>query len=267
VRRYPDQVRRFVATLDGQVVGHSLVLFTAGPYGVAGIYDVGVVPGARNRGIGKAVTLAACLYARERGYRYAVLNATGRRMYEELGFQWMGDGWTWWLNVPRLAAHLPTREQIALAEAVGRGDVEALDRLATRVRVSADDLKLPLSNEMTLLQLAVHARQPTAAEWLIVHGAPLEVLAAWELGWKDRAARLLASDPNQANQRVGEWKITLMHEAVSRGDVELAQLVLSANPDLNVKDEVYQSTPLGWARHFQHAEIIHLIEEHMTEAL
>src|SRR4029453_12601961 len=152
-QRHPERVRRFVATLDGNVVAHSAVFLTNGPYGTAGIYDVGVVPDARNQGGGKAVTLAACLYGQERGYRYAVLNATGRRMYEQLGFQWIGDGWTWWLNVPRLAAHPPTKDQIALAEAIGRGDVEALDQLGTRF--SDDDLQTPMTNEMTLMQLAV----------------------------------------------------------------------------------------------------------------
>jgi hypothetical protein len=186
-------------------------------------------------------------------------------MYEELGFQWTGDGWTWWLNVPRLAAHPPTPDQIALAEAIGRGDVTALDQLAARMRANTDDLSKPLTNDMTLMQLAVHSRQPAAAEWLVAHGVALDALAAWDLGWKERAARLLADDPSQVNRRLGEWKITLLHEATSRGDVELARLALSANPDLNMKDKVYQSTPLGWARHLQHAEIIRLIEEHMTE--
>ena len=268
-RKYPDRARRFVAWLDGRVVGHSAVLFTSGPLGAAGIYDVGVVPEARNQGIGKAVVLAACLYARERGHRYAVLNATGRRMYEQLGFEWIGDGWTWWLNVPRLAAHLARagdsamRVEVELAEAVGRGDVLALDRLGATL--DAGQLDTPLANEMTLMQLAVHLHQPTAAEWLVTHGAALDVLSAWDLGWRERAARLLADDPSLANRRYGEWKITLLHEAASRGDLALARLALSAKPDLSVQDTAFHSTPLGWARHFERAEIVRLIEEQLGE--
>jgi GNAT superfamily N-acetyltransferase len=262
-QRYRDRLGRFVAKLGGNVVGQSVVFLTSGPDGVAGIYDVGVVPEVRNQGIGKAVVSAACLYARERGYRYAVLNATGRRMYEQLGFQWMGDGWTWWLNIPRLAAypaHSRTPERIAFSEAVGRGDVAALNSLGAYI--DGGELNVPLANEMTLVQLAGHLRQPASAEWLVAHGATLDVLSAWDLGWQERAARLLADDPNLVNQRYGEWKLTLLHEAASRGDVALARLALSANPDLTVKDQAFQSTPLGWARHFARVEIIRLIEEH-----
>jgi GNAT superfamily N-acetyltransferase len=263
-RQYPDRARHFVASLDGRVVGHGGVFLTRGPYGAAGIYDVGVVPDARNRGIGKAVTLAACLYAKDRGYRYAVLNATdlGRRIYEQLGFEHTGDGWTWWLNVPRLAAHPPTQAQVALAEATGRGDVDTLDQLYAHSRLVSNDLNVPLANEMTLMQLAVHCRQPAAAEWLVAHGAALDVLSAWDLGWKDRCAQMLSDDPNLVNLPYGEWKVTLLHEAASRGDVELARLALSANPDLSKQDPVYHSTPLGWAKHFQREEIARLIEVH-----
>ena len=170
-RQQPERVQRFLATLDGKVVGHSTVLLTTGAYGVAGIYDVGVVPEAENRGIGKAVTLAACLHARDREYRYALLNATGRRMYEQLGFRWIGDGFTWWLNTPRLAANPPTPDRIALAEAVGSGDLSALNELHRSGK--AVDLDAPMTNEMTLLDLAVECGQPGSAEWLVAHGAPL----------------------------------------------------------------------------------------------
>ena len=257
--RFPDRMRRYAAALDGKVVGHSAVVLTEGPYGIAGIYDVGVAEEARNQGIGKAVTLASCLYARERGYRYALLNATGRRMYEQIGFQWIGDGSTWWLNVPRLAANPPTANLIALAEAIGRGDVDALDSM--RARFSAEDMRAPMTNEMTLMELAVDSRQPASADWLTAQGVPLTALVAWDFGWKDRAARILTDDPDHVNHRFGEWKITLLHEAAYRNDVELARLALSARPDLDAKDTEYRSTPLGWAKHLDRPEIARLIEE------
>jgi GNAT superfamily N-acetyltransferase len=252
-------VQRFIAWLGKRVAGHCGVLLTTGDHGVAGIYHVGVIPGARNNGIGKALVMAACLYAKGRGYRYAVLNATGRRMYEQIGFTWIGDGWTWWLKTGRLLANPPNKAQVALAEAIGRGDLQALDH--PDQPFSADDLHRPMTNGMTLVQLAVHCQQPASGEWLLARGCSFQVLDAWDLGWKDRAALQLRKFPEQANQLYGEWEKTLLHVAAERNDIELASLALSAHPNLKIKDKAYQSTARDWARHFGHEEILRLIRK------
>jgi len=96
LRSHPELVRRFVALLKGRIVGHSAVFLPTGIPGAAGIYNVAVIPPARQQGIGKALVAAACLLGKEKGYRYAVLNATGRQMYEQTGFRHVGDGFTWW---------------------------------------------------------------------------------------------------------------------------------------------------------------------------
>jgi GNAT superfamily N-acetyltransferase len=259
----PGQWMRFIARWKGKIVGHSVVFLSTGPYGAAGIYHVGVVPRARGLGIGKAVTLAACLYAREKKYRYAVLNSTdiGRHAYERLGFVTVGEGWTWWLVTDRLLAHPPAPREVELAEAVGRGDAAALDRL--RSLYGPADLNRPMTNAMTMMQLAVHCRQSAAAEWLIAGGAACSVLDAWDLEWKDRARQLLATDPAAVNQLYGEWNKTLLHFAAERNDEELAQVALSAGPDLQLKDKLYQGTALGWAQHLGHRNIAGMIETHV----
>jgi GNAT superfamily N-acetyltransferase len=164
---HPQQVWHFGAYLNGAPVGHSTLCLTTGALGVAGLYDIGVVPSAQHQGIGKAITRAACLHAQARGCRYALLNATGERMYRQLGFGKLGDGITWWLNVPRLARHMPSITQIRLAEAVGRGDLAAL----TPMDVPSSDLNTPLANGMTLIELAAYTEQLAVREWLIAHGA------------------------------------------------------------------------------------------------
>ncbi len=254
------RLQRFVAVLNGRVVAHSGVLLTTGDYGAAGIYHVGVLPGMRNQGIGKAVVLAACRYAKEQGYRYAVLNATGRRMYEQVGFQWVGDGFTWWLNMPRLLQSPPSAQQVQFAEAIGRGNTAVLQQYSQQ----PDKINIlqPLNNGMTLMELAVHCQQPASAEWLLQQGHTIQVLEAWDLGWKGKAAELLATDPAQANHRYGEWERTLLHIAAERNDTALAKLVLSAQPDITLKDNVHQSTALGWAAYFGHNDIISLINDH-----
>ena len=255
----PGQWVRFVARLQGKIVGHSVVFLSTGPYGAAGIYHVGVIPTARRQGIGKAVTLAACLYARDKGYRYAVLNSTdaGRRTYEQLGFTTVGEGWTWWLITDRLLAHPPSPAETVLAEAVGRGDIAALQQL----RLTDSLRNGTLTNGMTVMELAAYCHRPAAAEWLADAGAAYTVLDAWDLGWKERAIQLLQDDPDAVNQQYGEWNKTILHFAAERNDEELARLALSATPDLRLKDKAYQSTSLDWARHFGHTAIVRLLEE------
>lgn len=258
----PDQWTRFVARWQGRVVAHSVVFLSTGPYGAAGIYHVGVVPRARHLGIGKAVTVAACLHAREKGYRYAVLNSTdaGRRTYEQLGFTTVGEGWTWWLITERLLAHPPSPTEVELAEAIGRGDLEMLDRLWPMYTSLGSGR--PMTNGMTLMELAAHCRQQAAAEWLVTVGAGYTVLDAWDLGWKERARQRLREDPKTVNQVYGEWDKTLLHFAAERNDEELTRLALSATPDLRLRDKAYQGTSLDWAKHFGHRVIADMIESY-----
>ncbi len=263
-RLRPQRVWRFAAWLDGRLVGHSTLCLTTGALGVAGIYDVGVVPAARNRGIGKAVTIAACLQAQKLGCRHAVLNGTGERMYRQIGFERIGYGMTWWLNVARLEANPPTPAQIAFAEAIGRGDIDALDRLEEQIGPEA--LDTPLTNGMTPVELAVKLGKAASARWLIDHGATLDVLSAWDLGGKERVAALLAEHPEAVNRRSGEMQATPLHMAIERGDIELVRFLLAANADLNIKDAMFGSTPLGWAYHLQRTDIIELIEAHQARS-
>jgi GNAT superfamily N-acetyltransferase len=104
-RTRPRRVWRFAASLRGQPVGQSWLHRTTGRLGVAGLYAVHVDPEARNQGVGKVVSLAACQFAQALGCRYAVLNATdmGEPVYRRLGFAATGAGQTWWLDRETLA--------------------------------------------------------------------------------------------------------------------------------------------------------------------
>jgi GNAT superfamily N-acetyltransferase len=258
---FPGQWARFVASIRGKVVGQSVVFLTTGEWGVAGVYHVGVVPRARNKGIGKAVTLAACHYAQELGYRYAVLNSTeiGRPTYRQLGFRSVGEGWTWWLTIERLLAHPPGAAEVRLAEAVGRGDEAEL--AALRRDNGAYDLNRLLTNGMSLIQLAVHCRQTFAASWLVEGGSGYTALDAWDLGWKDRARKLLRSDGRQIQQLYGTEEKNLLHVAAERNDAELAELALSAGSDPHWRDNTWKATPLEWANHFGYKTIARLIQD------
>ena len=261
-RARPRRVWHVAAWLDRTLVGHSLLNLTTGRLGVAGIFDVGVVPKARSQGIGTAVTRAACQLARQLGCRYAVLNATGlgEPVYRRLGFASLGYGQTWWLHRAALDAPPPTELQIRCAEAVGRGDIPALEQLGQRM--APELLDLPVPSGLTLIQLAVMAHQPAAAAWLAAHAATLDVVSAWDLGWKERVGQLLAASPLLASARSGTWQHTPLHEAAARGDTELARMLLAAHPDLEIQDTKYHRTALGVAQQFGQSEIIELIEQY-----
>lgn len=258
IRRLPGRLIRFGAWLFEKPVGQ-IVVFLSEEEDIAGIYSCGVAESARGRGIGTALTITACQWAQERGYHTVTLNATpaGERVYRRVGFVSIGYGWTWWLNVPRLNANPPSEWLVRFVEGVGRGDLETLESLS----LNAVLLDAPLTNGMTPLEVAVTCEQPAAAEWLIQHGATCDVISAWDLGWRDRVPELLRRSPELANRRSGEEGVTPLHVAVQRNDVELVRVLLEAHPDLTIQDALFHSTPLGWARHFGHREIIHLLEK------
>ena len=263
-RAEPRRIWHFGAWLGGNVVGQVRLHVTTGRLGVAGIYALGVVPAARRQGVGRALMLEACRFARSLGCNHALLNSAASDFYYRLGWEGLGHGQTWWMHPPVLAAPPPPPEQVAFAEAVGLGDTEALGDLQRRGALPAD-LNAPLAAGHPPMTLAIQARKPSSVRWLEAHGATLDLLQAWDLGWRKRAARMLADSPERANRRSGPMGITLLHEAVSRGDVDLARLLLTADPDLSIEDTEFHSTPLGWARHFGRTEFAALLERHLSD--
>lgn len=256
-RCLPDRVKHIVARDGERAIGAACVFLTRGANGIAGIYDVGVLPDYRNRGIGKALTHAACAWARDRGYRIAGLNATpmGEPVYRALGFATLRHGQTWQLPADVQSEPL-TSGLVRFAEAIGEGAIDALERATPD---SSAELDLPLPCWCTPIQLAALFKQPASAEWLIARGATLDLLSCWELGWVDRARAMLSTHPELANVRSGEWAQTPLHVAASQGDLALIRLLVDAGADLGARDGAFHGRPLEWARHFGQIEAADLL--------
>ena len=77
-------MRNYIGTLNGEPVSTSS-LFIGG--GVAGVYCVSTLPGARGKGLGTALTVKPLRDAREMGYRIGVLHSSGTRnsIHKKLG--------------------------------------------------------------------------------------------------------------------------------------------------------------------------------------
>lgn len=80
------EVRLFAGRLGGKAVGTSLAIRTGA---VSGVYNVAVVPRARRRGVGAALTSAAVAAGRAWGCEPVVLQASamGLGLYEAMGFR------------------------------------------------------------------------------------------------------------------------------------------------------------------------------------
>ena len=92
-----DDVARHLVVRDGTTIAGHVVLHVEGATG--GVYDMGVAPRLRRRGVGTALTLAAIDAAHELGCSSLTLNATGEGepLYRSVGFESLGHGMTWWL--------------------------------------------------------------------------------------------------------------------------------------------------------------------------
>jgi ribosomal protein S18 acetylase RimI-like enzyme len=86
----PDPLMTYFAgRMDGRIVSTSAVYTGTG---LAGIYAIATVPDARGRGHGRALTAAALVEGRRRGFEHAALLSSelGLPVYRRLGFREVG---------------------------------------------------------------------------------------------------------------------------------------------------------------------------------
>jgi ankyrin repeat protein len=95
--------------------------------------------------------------------------------------------------------------------------------------------------------------RPALITWAAACGNPAAVEMLAELGFDVNAKGRTDVPSDQP------WQ-TALHKAAEDGDVELARTLLRLGADPDIRDHRFDSTPLGWARHFGQQSIIELLE-------
>ena len=80
------EVDAYLAIFEGVPVGISMIFYGSG---VAGIYNVGVLPEYRKRGIGTALTMEPLYQAKKKGYEISILSSSesGFKIYSQIGYK------------------------------------------------------------------------------------------------------------------------------------------------------------------------------------
>lgn len=226
----------WLVAFDGhKPVGHALVNLADEH---AGLFNVGVSPRHRFRGVGTSLTLAAMQIAQDHGALTMNLNSTpaGKTLYERAGFTQIGVGQTWVRSGPavyRDASHYEQR----VAHAIGRGDVANLGDT-----FFINELECGLS----LQEFATRYGQREMLLHLIERGHTPDIIALWRLDLREEA---LAATRNEYAREVisGTARAYPIHHAVQMGAGSLVLALIEAGASLSVRDGEYNATPLDWA--------------------
>jgi len=105
----------------------------------------------------------------------------------------------------------------------------------------------------------MRAARPALITWAAACGSPAAVEILAELGFDVNAKGRTDVPSDQP------WQ-TALHKAAEDGNLELARTLLRLGADPGIRDKRFDSTPLGWARHFGQQAIIELLEPLTADA-
>jgi ankyrin repeat protein len=96
----------------------------------------------------------------------------------------------------------------------------------------------PDGRDTIALHLAVSKKNLDAVRWLIAHGVDVD-----------------------AKRRVWDCNHTALHMTTENGAIDIARILLDAGADLDIRDDKYNATALGWADFFCRDDFAALIRE------
>jgi ankyrin repeat protein len=164
----------------------------------------------------------------------------------------------------------PTGDGLPLSSALLFGRVECVDALVARG-----------ARTDNVVFAAAAGRAAWVARWLARDPAlatapcstfPLEddravaaeqALVFASLCGRLEVARLLLDHGVDVNATPpgSQWTATALHAAAGQGQRAVVELLLARGADPSIVDVRYQSTPLGWASHLGHADVVDVLRE------
>jgi ankyrin repeat protein len=83
------------------------------------------------------------------------------------------------------------------------------------------------------------------------------VALAAQCGHAEVLAALIdaGEDPNRFNPPGTHSHTPPLHQAIAAGHLHVVKLLVERGARLDIKDTIYESTPLGWASYFDQPEI------------
>ena len=120
--------------------------------------------------------------------------------------------------------------------------------------------KLPFG--ATPLHTAAEDGQFEMAQYLLEQGAQIDIVTAAQLGWTDHVLTLLNQHPKRVNQKAGSFGYTPLHTAITKGQQDIARLLLIHGAEIHATDHMYQKTPLGEALYFGNESMAQLLYHH-----
>ena len=130
----------------------------------------------------------------------------------------------------------PRATSMDLLALLARGDFHQADRL---LRENAA-LIAPSGG---VLHLMAKRNDGMSVKWLLDHGA--DVNGMWP-HW--------------------DAEVTPLHLAACQGHADMVRRLLAAGADRTIRDSKHDASPIGWAEHFRHPEIVKILEDRAAEA-
>ena len=140
------------------------------------------------------------------------------------------------------------------APPLGLDPAEAFVAAVLAPEIGSDRASLDrLLGEHPGLAAQVRSARPALITWAAACGRPeaVEILAGLGFDVNAKGRTDMPSDQ--------PWQ-TALHKAAEDGNLELATTLLRLGADPDIRDHRFDSTPLGWARHFGQQPLIDLLE-------